>query len=148
MKIVIGTDHRGFKQKEYIKKELSIPGQTISWLDVGCFSSVYCDYPLPAKLVAQSIQSGKAEHGILLCGSGVGISIAANRFAGIYAALAWNEEVARLSRQHDKANVLVLPADFVSNDVSVVMIKAWLEATFLGDKYQKRIDIIDSFGGV
>ena len=148
MNIVIGTDHRGFKQKEYIKSELSIPGNTISWIDVGCFSSEYCDYPLFAKLVAQSIQSGKVEHGILLCGSGVGISIAANRFAGIYAALAWNEDVARLSRQHDKANVLVLPADFVSNDVSVAMIKAWLGAVFLGNKYQKRIDIIDSFGGV
>lgn len=148
MKIVIGTDHHGFKQKEYIKKELSIPGETISWIDVGCFSLESCDYPPFAKKVAQTIQSGKADRGILLCGSGVGISIAANRFAGIYAALAWNEEVARLSRQHDKANVLVLPADFVSNDVSVAMIKAWLGAVFLGNKYQKRIDIIDSFGGL
>jgi len=148
MNIVIGTDHRGFKQKEYIKRELSVPGKIISWIDVGCFSSESCDYPPFAKKVAQTIQSGKAEHGILLCGSGVGISIAANRFSGIYAALVWNEDTARLSRQHDKANVLVLPADFISNDMSVAMIKAWLGATFLGNRHQKRIDIIDSFGGV
>ena len=148
MNIVIGTDHRGFKQKEYIKSELSIPGNTISWIDVGCFSSESCDYPSFAKKVAQIIQSGKAEHGILLCGSGVGISIAANRFSGIYAALVWNEDSARLSRQHDKANVLVLPADFVSNEKAVAMIKTWLGATFLGNRHQQRIDIIDSFGGV
>jgi len=144
MKIAIGTDHRGFSYKEFIKKNLKkINNQIIEWSDVGCYSSDTCDYPIFAKLVAQAVQSGEADLGILLCGSGVGVSIAANRFKGIYAGLAWNEETARLGKEHDNVNVLVFPADVVSEEMLIPMITAWLQASFLGGRYQKRLEMID-----
>ncbi len=144
MNVVIGTDHRGFEYKEFIKSYNDF-SKNILWLDVGCHSSDSCDYPIFAREVVQNIQSGKAQAGILLCGTGVGMSIAANRFEKIYAGLAWNKEVARLNKEHDKVNVLVIPADFVTRDQALEMVSAWVEADFLGGKYQKRIDLIDSF---
>ena len=83
-----------------------------------------------------------------MCGTGVGMAIAANRFAGIYAALVWTPELARLSREHDNANILVLPADYLTADQSVKMINAWLAAKFEGGRHQRRIDEINSFGGI
>lgn len=146
MKIAIGSDHRGFEQKEFIQKNLVISQR--EWIDVGCTSSARCDYPEFAQRVAQIIQNGQADMGVLLCGTGVGMSIAANRFKGIYAGLAWNETIAKLNKEHDKVNVLVLPSDFISSEQAVAMITVWITAEFSGGRYQKRIDVIDSFGGV
>ena len=95
MKIVIGSDHRGFRHKDFIKKNVSLPGRQLSWIDVGCSSEDSCDYPIFAHLVVKALQEKEADLGVLLCGTGVGMSIAANRFHGIYAGLAWNEEVAK-----------------------------------------------------
>ncbi len=145
MNIVIGADHRGYEHKEYIKKQLSNEKKAIEWLDVGAFDMERSDYPVFAKAVAKAILDGKAQLGILICGSGVGMAVVANRYPKIYAALVWNEAVARVSREHDNINVLVIPSDFVSAEQSVAMIKAWLEAEFLGGRYQERLDMVDAF---
>jgi ribose 5-phosphate isomerase B len=141
--MVIGADHHGFAYKEYIKQQLTMLSQPIAWYDVGARSDEHSDYPLFAHQVAHAIVHGKAEFGVLLCGTGVGMAIAANRHKGIYAALAWNEEVAQLSRQHDHANVLVLPADYISADQAVAMIRVWLQAEPLSDEHKRRVAMID-----
>jgi|SRR5579872_175134 len=141
--IVIGTDHHGFAHKEYIKQQLTALDAPVAWYDVGARTDERSDYPLFASQVAHAVLHGKAEFGVLLCGTGVGMAIAANRYKGIYAALAWNEEIARLSREHDQANVLVLPADYISLPQAVAMIRAWLMATPLSDEHKIRATMID-----
>ncbi len=142
MKIVIASDHRGFDLKQQILQENFNEG--IDWIDAGCDSAQRCDYPDYASKVVQTIKNNNAQAGILLCGTGIGMSIAANRYPGIYAALCWNEEIARISKQHNNANVLVLPANFVEVKQALAMIQAWHQATFLGDRHQHRIDQIDT----
>ena len=144
MKIAIGSDHRGVAQKEYIQQKIDM-----EWIDVGCFTSDnQCEYPLYARSVCREIQQGTADRGILLCGSGVGMAIAANRFKFIYAALVWNVAVAKISREHDHANVLVFGSDFVTNEQVVAMTKAWIFAKTQGSRYAKRIEMIDAWGGL
>jgi ribose 5-phosphate isomerase B len=142
--IAIGADHRGFLQKQQLQKLITHDIDLVNWIDVGAFNQERSDYPVYAQLVCQAMISGKADYGVLLCGSGVGMAIAANRYKKIYAALAWNQEVAALSRQHDHANVLVLPSDFVLLDDAAVMIRAWLQAQPLPGRYEKRIEMIDN----
>lgn len=139
IRIAIGADHRGFTQKEHIKNALS----DYEWIDVGADSDARSDYPVFSHAVSHSISSGQATHGVLLCGSGIGMAIAANRHAGVYAGLAWNKEVAALAKEHDNVNVLVLPSDFISPDEAVKMIKAWLSASFRGGHYADRVAMID-----
>jgi ribose 5-phosphate isomerase B len=139
MKISIGADHRGFELKQAIIKAFA----QIDWLDVGTHSTQRTDYPVVARAVCEQILTDEATRGILLCGSGVGVSIAANRHPGIYAALCWNAELARTAREDDNANILVLPADYLTTDQACDMVRAWLEATFKGGHYQKRLDMID-----
>ncbi len=142
MKIAIGSDHHGLVYKELIKKQVA---GAHSWVDVGCaVSSTVCEYPEYARAVVLAMKSGEADAGILLCGTGVGMVIAANRCPGIYAGLAWNEEVARLNKEHDNVNVLVIPADYVTPEQVVSMVNAWLQAKFLGGRHQERIDMIDA----
>lgn len=140
MIIAIGSDHRGFALKTHLMKAFS----EHQWLDVGAYGEERSDYPKFAFEVGQEIHEGRAERGVLICGSGIGMSIAANRVRGIYAALCWNEQVAQLAREHDGANVLVLPSDFISSDQAVAMLKAWLQANFRGGRYQQRLECIDS----
>ena len=144
MKIAIGADHRGFAHKEYIRAHVT----HVTWIDGGAMTDARSDYPVFAHLVCSYMQAGLADKGLLLCATGVGMAIAANRFAGIYAAVVWNAQIARLSVAHDKVNLLVLPSDYVSCQQSVEIIDAWLSTNFLGDRYQKRIDLIDALGGV
>ena len=141
MKICIGSDHRGYKLKKYIINAF----KDIEWMDVGSDSSEKrVDYPVYTKEVCDLILKDVFELGILICASGVGMSIAANRFPQIYAALCWSPEVAKAAREDDYANVLVLPANFVSEDEALGIIEAWLHAKFKGGHYQKRLDTIDS----
>ncbi len=144
--IAIGADHRGFAHKEYLKKMVAPVGMKISWIDVGAFNSDRSDYPLFARAACQELLAGRAQRAILICGSGVGMAIAANRFKGIYAALAWNEEVARVSREDDDTNVLALPSDFVTAEQSVTIVHAWLQAEFRGGRYQERVALLDTLG--
>jgi len=154
--IAIGADHRGFAHKEYLKKIITSAGMNIHWIDVGAFNEERSDYPLFAAAACKELLVGHAQRVILICGSGVGMAIAANRYKGIYAALVWNEEVARVSRQDDNTNVLALPSDFVAPDEAVAIIHAWLHAEFRGNvaggnadfdtRYQERIKLLDMLG--
>ena len=145
MKIVIGADHRGFHLKlnlvEQVRK--TTKGEAIEWLDVGAFTAERTDYPLYAEPACVEILQGKADKGILICGTGVGMSIAANRFPGIYAGLVWNVSSAHLSKEHDGVNMLVLPSDFVSIHDAISMVHAWLDAEFKGGRYQERLAMIE-----
>lgn len=143
MNIALGSDHHGFAHKEYIKERHHVAGVNVSWHDMGCYTPEDCDYPEFAHAVVHALLSGQSERGILLCGTGAGIAIAANRFNHIYAALAWNEETARLAREHDNANILVIPADYVTSEQAVKMVEAWLGARFLGGRHEHRLMMID-----
>lgn len=141
MKISIGADHRGFQ----LKTEIIANFSEHTWLDVGTNSLDRTDYPIYAREVCNNITMGNATHGILLCGSGVGIAVAANRFKKIYAGVCWNEEVARLAKQDDGINVLVLPADFISSQQAFSIITTWLSTEFKGGVYQKRLEMLETF---
>ena len=138
MKLSIGCDHAGFSLKEFLKSNFN----EIEWLDKGCYSTDSVDYPDFAHAVATSIESGETSMGILICGSGNGISMAANKHAGIRAAIAWKPELAALGRQHNDANVLSLPARFISELEAVEIVKAFLDARFEGGRHQARVDKI------
>ena len=144
MKIIIGSDHRGFAYKQLIQEQMrDIDLTPIEWIDVGAFDKERSDYPQFAIDVAQRIVQKQAQFGVLLCGSGVGMAIAANRFPGIYAAIAWSEEAAIMGREDDNTNVLVIPSDFVSGEQAVPILRAWLRAEFKKGRYQERLDMID-----
>lgn len=138
MKLSIGCDHAGFSLKEFLKSNFN----EIEWLDKGCYSADSVDYPDFAHAVAASIEGGETSMGILICGSGNGISMAANKHAGIRAAIAWKPELAALGRQHNDANVLSLPARFISEPEAVEIVKAFLDAKFEGGRHQGRVDKI------
>jgi ribose 5-phosphate isomerase B len=139
MRIAIGADHRGFALKEFIKTQLD----EITFRDVGSFDQERSDYPEFTLRVCMEILQSTSELGILICGTGIGMSIAANRFSHIYAGVAWNEEVAKLNREHDNVNILILPADFVTNEDAIKIINSWLNAEFLGGRHQERLTMID-----
>lgn len=138
MNIVIGADHRGFLHKEYIKEHID----DVAFIDVGTYSHERTDYPLYADAACKKIVNAEADCGILLCGTGVGMAIVANRYKGIYAALVWNIETAARCKADDNANVLVLPSDYISPEESVAMISAWRMAEFKGGRYAQRIAMI------
>ena len=140
MKVVIGADHAGFADKEKIKRQLDELG--VDYEDVGTNSNESVDYPVYAKKVAEKVANGEAEQGILVCGSGNGMQIAANKIHGVRAALAWNEETARLARQHNDANVLSVPARMIPPEEVAKVIKSYLEAEFEGGRHARRVDEI------
>jgi ribose 5-phosphate isomerase B len=142
MIIAIGSDHRGFELKEKIIKEVSV----IDWLDCGSRNKERSDFPVFAKVVCDSLFSGDADLGILICGSGIGMAIAANRFKGIYAALCWNKPVAVEAKQDSNSNVLVLPADFIEFEMANEIIEVWINSTFKHEeRYRKRLEMVDEF---
>ncbi|MCB1023582.1 MAG: ribose 5-phosphate isomerase B [Acidobacteria bacterium] len=138
MQIAIGADHAGFEVKEKIKKQLE--GLGIKFEDLGTYSTDSVDYPDFAKKVGEAVAKGEAKQGILVCGSGIGISIAANKINGIRAALVWNAETARLSRQHNDANVLVVGARTTPEGNIPKIVEAWFDAEFEGGRHAKRVD--------
>ncbi len=138
--IAIGADHAGFQLKKLITQQLNEKGYTV--LDQGTFSEDSMDYPDVAHPVAELVESGKAHTGILICGSANGVAIAANKHQGIRAAIAWLPELAALARQHNDANILAIPARFVSEDIATEMIDTFLETAFEGGRHQKRVDKI------
>ncbi len=142
MRIAIGSDHRGFDLKN--KLQNSVFNEEIKWIDVGTDNQDKVDYPLFALPVCLEVLQGSADLGILICGSGIGMSIAANRFSQIYAALVWNEEVAKSAKEKNNANILILPANFITDVEAKNIVQAWLKAEFLGAEYQKRINMIDA----
>lgn len=141
-RIPIGADHAGYALKERLIAELTALGYEP--IDVGTHSTASTDYPDFAHPVAHEVEAGEAKRGVLLCGTGLGMSYAANRHHGVRAAVAWTPEVARLSRAHNDANVLVLPARFVSEREGVDILKAWLDTPFEGGRHERRIQKIES----
>lgn len=138
--IALGSDHAGFAYKEKMKQTLKRMGHHV--LDNGTFGESSVDYPDFAHPVATAVENGEAQWGILFCGSGNGVAITANKHAGIRAALCWKEELARLARAHNDANVLCVPARFVSLDLAKKMIKAFLSEPFEGGRHLNRVQKI------
>ncbi|MEX0849806.1 MAG: RpiB/LacA/LacB family sugar-phosphate isomerase [Candidatus Dependentiae bacterium] len=142
MKIAIGSDHRGFEQKNIILAYFAESADH-QLIDVGTESDERTDYPPFAQKVVHLMQKGEVQAGILLCGSGIGMAIAANRYPSIFAGVVWNRTIARLAREHDNVNVLVLPSDFIANDEVIPIVNAWLQASFFGGQYEMRLKMID-----
>ena len=138
MKIAIGADHGGFEMKEVIKSYIRSLGHEIE--DVGCFSTESADYPTFASQVSQHVQSGACEAGVLICGTGIGMSMAANKYKGIRAALCHDEYTARMSKAHNNANVLCIGARVVGTGVAEGIVKTWMETEFAGGRHQRRIE--------
>jgi ribose 5-phosphate isomerase B len=140
-KLIIGSDHAGFAMKEYIKSELSRQGIDVE--DVGVCNEERSDYPLYAGKVARAVSKGIYERGIAVCGSGIGASITANRFRRVRAALCITEEMARLSRQHNDANVLVIGGRITGKQEVTKILNAWLYTGFEGGRHENRVRMID-----
>ena len=138
--IAIGSDHGGFKLKEEIKKYFDEVGT--KYKDFGSYSEDRVDYPLIAKDVSKSVQSKECEKGILICRSGYGMAMVANKFKGIRSAPCFQIEAAKYSRMHNNSNVLALGADYITSDEAKEIIKAWLSTEFEGGRHQDRLDII------
>lgn len=140
MKIAIGADHAGYEAKERIKRQLD--EMNIAYEDLGTNSLDSVDYPDFGAAVGRHVVSGKADEGIIVCGSGIGIAIAANKIHGVRAAQAWNEETARLARQHNDANILSIGARVIPEQEIPKIVRAWLEAKFEGGRHGKRVEKI------
>ena len=138
--LCIGSDHAGFDYKELVKKELSALGW--QFVDKGTYSTDSTDYPDYAHPVAQMVEDGAAAAGILICGSGNGVCMTANKHKGIRAALCWTPELASLARQHNNANVLCIPARFVTTDIAEQMVTTFLATSFEGGRHEKRVEKI------
>jgi ribose 5-phosphate isomerase B len=144
MKIAIGSDHAGFRYKENLKQYFALhPEHT--FIDVGTSSEESTDYPDYAALVAKDILAGKADRGILICGSGIGMSIAANRFKGIRAAACESTAAAELCRQHNDANIICLGERLMSWEKALELIKIFLETPFSGgERHCRRVDKLNN----
>ncbi len=141
MKIALAADHAGYEEKEKVKKTLEELG--IEYTDMGTDSCDSVDYPDYARKAAEAVASGEYDQGLLVCGSGTGMAIAANKVHGIRAAVAWSPEIARLAREHNDANVLSLAARFTSDDETREILKAWFGADFEGGRHATRVDKIE-----
>ncbi len=139
-RIIIGSDHAGFKLKEILKSYLLKSGFKVD--DIGTYSLQRCDYPRIAYKLAHQISSGKASRGILICHTGIGNSIVANRLPGVRAALCYNIRAARLTRRHNDSNVLVLGAAFVKAALAKRITGVWLKTRFVGGRHKRRLNQI------
>jgi ribose 5-phosphate isomerase B len=140
MKIAIAADHAGFELKTILLPFLTQQG--ISFEDLGTYSLESMDYPDVAHPLANKVESGEAEFGILICGSANGVAMAANKHQGIRAAICWKTEIAALARQHNNANVLCLPARFISSEEAFEITNIFLQTEFEGGRHQRRVEKI------
>ena len=144
-KIALAADHAGYEEKEKIKRTLDSMG--VEYVDMGTASTDSVDYPDYAKKVGEAVSKGEFEQGLLVCGSGTGMAIAANKIKGVRAAVAWSPDIARLAREHNDANVLALPARFMSDDEANGVLKAWFDANFEGGRHARRVEKITELEG-
>lgn len=142
LKIVIGSDHRGFNLKKNIIKYKNIGNIDISWIDVGTNSLERTDYPIYGKLAVEKMLKKEADLGILICGSGIGMAVVANRYNYIYAGVVFNKDIAKAAKEDDNVNVLVFPADFIGSLDYIEVISIWLNSQFKGGRYQERLDML------
>jgi ribose 5-phosphate isomerase B len=140
MQIAIGADHAGFEYKELLKKQLSKLGHETK--DFGTYSMDSVDYPDFAHPVANAIENKEFEMGVLICGSANGVAITANKHQGIRAAICWTEEIASLARQHNNANVVCIPARFVSPELAEKILAKFLTTSFEGGRHENRVNKI------
>lgn len=140
-RIAIGADHGGYELKEEIVKYLK--SHNIEYQDFGTYSSESCDYPEFAKKVAQAVASGNFNKGILVCGSGIGVSIVANKVKGIRAALCWNLSTAQSARAHNDSNIVCLPQRQIEIDLGIQIVETWLNSEFEGGRHKRRVDMIE-----
>jgi len=140
MEVAIAADHAGFQLKELIKNHLTSKGFTFK--DFGTNSEASCDYPDYAHPLAKSVNDGVHQLGILICGSANGVNIAANKHQQVRSALCWNVEVAQLARQHNNANVVAIPARFISTELAMQIVDAFLSTEFEGGRHSNRVDKI------
>ena len=139
--ILIASDHAGFELKEKLEAELKTLGYAVE--DLGPADETSIDYADYAHPLAERISSGENSRGVLLCGTGLGMSYAANRHAHVRAAVAWTPEIAALAREHNDANVLVLPARFVGEEEGRAILRAWLDTPFAGGRHARRVAKIE-----
>ena len=140
MNIAVGADHAGYELKKVIIDFLKDKGHKVE--DFGCYSEESIDYPDYAHPVCESIEKGTNKYGVLICGSGNGISMAANKHPGIRAALSWSSEIAELGRLHNNANIVSIPARFVSKESALKIVEAFFSTEFEGGRHQTRVDKI------
>ncbi len=140
MKIALGSDHAGFALKQQLKQYLTDAGIGVD--DLGTHSIESVDYPDYAEKVAIEVRDGKADRGVLVCGTGMGVCISANKVHGIRAAAPWSPDTARLSREHNDANVLCLSGRFIETAQALDLLRIWLDTPFEGGRHQRRIDKI------
>jgi len=138
--VAIGCDHAGFEYKEDIISFLD--GKSVTWKDFGTYSTDSVDYPDFAHPVSNSVESGEASFGILICGSANGVAITANKHQGIRAAVCWGEEIAELARKHNNANVICIPGRFVREGLVERMIEIFMHTDFEGGRHKNRVDKI------
>lgn len=144
MKLAIASDHGGLDLKNHIVDYLTKNRADITIIDLGTNSNDSVNYPEFGKKMAQTILDGTADQGILICGTGIGISMAANRFKGIRAALVYNEETAEMASAHNHANVLCLGGRTTSPELAADLVVIWLNTEFEGGRHQKRLDMLDA----
>ena len=140
MKLAIGGDHAGFDYKQSLYEELLSQGHEIE--DFGTFSDGSVDYPDFAHPVSSFVEANPGSKGILICGSGNGVAMVANKHAGIRAAICWTEELAKLARQHNDANIICIPARFISHQMAREVIRIFLTQVFEGGRHANRVDKI------
>lgn len=138
--IPIGADHAGFQLKDRIKAHLEAIGYEVK--DFGCYSEESIDYPDYAHPVASMVEENENMLGIVICGSGNGINMTANKHQGVRSALCWKKEIAELARQHNNANIIALPARFISEEEGIQMVDVFLKTAFEGGRHQNRINKI------
>ncbi len=138
LKIAMASDHAGYPLKEFLKKEYKI--HDIDWIDLGPTGVDSVDYPDYAYKLAETIKKGDVDFGVLICGTGIGISMAANRYPEVRAALCMNSTMARLTRAHNDANVLALGARLIGEETAIDCLRAFLDTEFEGDRHKARVD--------
>lgn len=141
MKIAIGCDHAGFELKEIVKDKLTKEGYEL--IDLGTNSSESVDYPIYGRAVGEKVASGECDKGIAICGTGIGISISCNKVKGVRAALCNTEHLAKMSREHNDANVLCLGAREIDKELALKIVDKWLSTDFLGGKHLRRIKMLE-----
>ena len=141
MRIAVGSDHAGLDVKNIVKERLEALGHEVT--DLGTNSPARTDYPDYAHLVGKAVAAGKADRGVLVCATGIGMCIAANKVSGVRAALAYSEETARLSRAHNDSNVLCLGGRTMDLPLALSMLEIWLETPFDGGRHKPRVDKLE-----
>ena len=140
--IGIGSDHGGYALKQAVIKHLEEKGYAVK--DYGCYSEESCDYPVYAKAVANAVKDGEVKQGILICGTGIGISIAANKINGVRAAVVSEPVSARLTKEHNNANIIAFGARIVGSEMAKAIVDAWLDAEYIGSgRHERRVNMIE-----